>query len=149
MKNLSYTKICTEKNLSSDGFCPENNTELKAESVAVSNLHRKHKMCAFKPELVQILVRIGLQFSYRIYSHKPWLLKPKPLNPDQYQALPELMLWRHFQFLVSDLCPCHQLANFFRLNRLCCLKTNAHVRSSCYAVILNVSLGVFPIFELN
>ena len=84
------------------------------------------------------------------YSHKPWL--PKLLNPDQYQARPKLALWRRFQFLVFDLCPCHQLANFFRLNRLCRLKTNAHVRSLFYAVvciILNVSVGVFPIFELN
>ena len=53
---------------------------------------------------------------------------------------------------ISDPCFCHQIANFFRLNRLCCLKTNAHVRYSCYAVvciILNVSVGVFPISELN
>jgi len=38
------------------------------------------------------------------------------------------------------------------LNRLCRLKTNAHVRYSCYAVmciILNVSVGVFPISKLN
>jgi len=42
--------------------------------------------------------------------------------------------------------------NFFRLNGLCRLKINAHVRSSFYAVvciILNVSVGVFPISELN
>ena len=86
------------------------------------------------------------------YSHKPWLLKPKLLNPDQYQARPKLALWRRFQFLVFDLCPCHQLANFFRLNRLCRLKTNVHVRSLFYAVvciILNVSVGVFQISELN
>ena len=84
------------------------------------------------------------------YSHKPWL--PKLLNPDQYQARPEWTLWRHFQFFVFDLCPCHQQANFIRLNRLCRLKTNACVRSSFYAVvciILNDSVGLFPISELK
>ena len=38
------------------------------------------------------------------------------------------------------------------LINLCRLKTNAQVKSSFYAVvfiILNVSVGVFPIFELN
>ena len=73
------------------------------------------------------------------------MLRPKALNADQYQARLELTLWRHFQYLVSDPCPCHQLKNFFRLNRLCRLKTNEHVRSSFYAVvciILNVSVDL-------
>ena len=54
-----------------------------------------------------------------LYSHKPWLLKPRQLNADQYQTRPEWTLLRHYQFLVSDPCPCHHLANFLYLKTGC------------------------------
>ena len=47
-KSGSYNNLYRKKS-GSDRFWPENKTYLKAESVAVSNLHRKHKFtrCAF------------------------------------------------------------------------------------------------------
>ena len=69
-------------------------------------------------------MQIFSQWRQSIYSHKPWLLRPRPLNADQYHARPELTLlsilgfWPLSLSSTSELLPSEPLVSF-KTQRTC------------------------------